>query len=126
MRLPPGESSRKLACPSQVRVPFAMPAAYRRRNVRPVSEPHHVVRRWAAPGIAAAALLASLGGLGGVSSLLLLAAIVAGAVRLIDVVGLAAEGRGERLAVVTAATGLTWLVAAGVTHVALLVVGLFA
>jgi len=85
-----------------------------------------VVRRWAAPGIAAAALLASLGGLGGVSSLLLLAAIVAGAVRLIDVVGLAAEGRGERLAVVTAVTGLTWLVAAGVTHVALLVVGLFA
>ncbi len=85
-----------------------------------------MARRFAAPGIAAAALLASIGGLGGLASLLLLAAIVAGAVRLVDAVGLAAEGRGERLAVVTTATGLVCLVAAGATHVVLLVVGLFA
>jgi hypothetical protein len=85
-----------------------------------------VVRRFAAPVIAAAALLASVGGLGGVASLLLLAAIVAGAVRLVDAVGLAAEGRGERLGVGMAAAGLVCLVGAGVTHVTLLVVGLFA
>ncbi len=84
------------------------------------------MRRFAAPGIAAATLLASLGGLGGLASLLLLAAIVAGAVRLIEVVGLAAEGRGERPAVVFAATGLVFLVAAGATHVVWLVAGLFA
>ena len=73
-----------------------------------------------------AALLASIGGLGGGASLLLLAAIVAGAVRLVDAVGLAAEGRGERLAVIMAAAGLVCLVAAGATHVMLLVVGLLA
>src|SRR5437868_1650687 len=119
MRFPPGLSILKVACPSQVRVPFGMPGAYPRRagrqlpcrNVRPVGEAHAVVWRLAAPGFSAAALLASLGGLGGLALLLLLAAIVAGAGRLIGVVGLAAEGRGDRFAVAMAATGLVCLVA---------------
>jgi len=85
-----------------------------------------VLRHWAAPAIAGVAILVSVGGLGGVGSLLLLAAIVAGSVRLIDAVGLAADGRADRLAVVISATGLVCLVAAGVTHVVLVVVGLFA
>ena len=71
-----------------------------------------------------AVLLASLGGLDDIAPFLLLAAIVAGAVRLIDVVGLAAEGRGKRVAVVMSAAGLVWLVAAGAAHVPLLVLGL--
>ena len=91
-----------------------------------MGEPHVVLWRWAAPGVAALALLASLGGLGGVASLLILAAIVAGAVALIDAVGLAAESRGERFTVVTAAAGLVCLVAAGATHVVWLAAGLFA
>lgn len=82
--------------------------------------------RWAALAVAGLAFLASLAGLGGVSSLLLLAAIVAGAVRLIEVVGLAAESRADRLSVVTAAAGLVCVVAAGATHVTWLVAGLFA
>lgn len=71
-------------------------------------------------------MLASLGGFGGVGSFLLLVAIVASAVRLIEVVGLAAEGRGDRFTVALGATGLVWLVAAGATHVVWLVAGLFA
>ena len=84
-----------------------------------------MARRLAAPGIVALALLCSFGGLGGVASLLLLAAIVAGAVRLVEVVGLVAEGRGDRLAVAAAAAGLVCLVGAGATHVLWLAAGLF-
>lgn len=91
-----------------------------------MGEAHAVAWRWGAPGIAAAALLASLGGLRGVASLLLLAAIVAAAVRLLDAVGLAAEGRGDRFVVASAVTGLVWLVAAGVSHVVWLAVGVLA
>jgi hypothetical protein len=71
-------------------------------------------------------LLASIGGFGGLASLLVLAAIVAGAVRLIEAVGLAAEGAGQTFAVATAAAGLVCLVAAGATHVVWLAAGLFA
>jgi hypothetical protein len=71
-------------------------------------------------------LFVSLGGARGAGSLLLLAAIVAGAVRLIEAVGLVAEGRGIRFAVVAPAAGLVCLVAAGATHVPLLLAGLVA
>jgi len=91
-----------------------------------VGEPQRVVRRLAAPGLTTAALLASIGGLGGLASLLVLAAIVAGSVRLIEAVGLAAEGRGEGFAVVTTAAGIVCLVAAGATHVVWLAAGVFA
>ena len=72
------------------------------------------------------ALLVSLGGARGSGSLLLLAAIVAGAARLVETVGLAAEGRGDRFAVAMSAAGLVCLVAAGAAHVPLLAFGLFA
>ena len=72
------------------------------------------------------ALLASFGGAGGLGSLVLLAAIVAGAVRLLETVGDAAEGRGDRFPVAMAGTGLVWLVAAGVTHLPLLLLGVLA
>ena len=91
-----------------------------------MGEPHAVMRRLAAPAIAAVALLAALGGLHGFGSLLLLVAIVAGSVRLVEVVGLAAEGRGDRFVVALSAAGLVCLVAASATHVVLLIVGLFA
>lgn len=82
--------------------------------------------RWAAASVAGVALLASLAGLDGVASVLLLAAIVAGAVRLIEVVGSAAEGRSDRIAVALSTAGVLFVVAAGATHVPLLVLGLFA
>jgi hypothetical protein len=55
---------------------------------------------------------------------MLLAAIVAGAVRLLETVGSAAEGRSDRFPVVTAAAGLAFLVAAGTAHIALIGLGL--
>jgi len=91
-----------------------------------VGEAHGVALRFGAPGLAAVALLVWLGGARGLGSFLLLAAIVAGAVRLIETVGLAAEGRGDRFAVVMCAAGLMCLVAAGAAHVPLLAVGLLA
>ncbi len=56
----------------------------------------------------------------------MLVAIVAGAVRLVEAVGLAAEGRSDRFPVVMSAGGVVWLVAAAATHVPMLVLGLFA
>jgi hypothetical protein len=91
-----------------------------------VGEAHAVALRLAAPGLAALVLLAWLGGAGGPASLVLLAAIVAGAVRLVAAVGEAAEGRSDRFPVVTAAAGLVLLVAAGVVHLPLLALGMFA
>jgi hypothetical protein len=84
-----------------------------------------VALRLAAPGLAATALLAFLAGTGGFASLLLLAAVVAGAARLLLAVGEAAEGRSDRFPVLTAAAGLCCLVAAGALHAPVLVVGLF-
>lgn len=72
------------------------------------------------------AVLAALGGAGGFTSLVVLAAIVAGSVRLLDAVGRAAEGRSDRFPVVMSAAGLAWLVAAAATRVPLLVLGLLA
>ena len=72
------------------------------------------------------AVLAALGGAGGFTSLVVLAAIVAGSVRLLDAVGRAVEGRSDRFPVVMSATGLAWLVAAGAAHVPLLALGLLA
>src|SRR4249919_3406968 len=131
MRLPPGLSIRKVACPSQVRVPLAMPAAYiwrpgrqlPRRNVRQVGEAHGVALRLAAPGLAALALVLWLGGAGGPYSVALLAAIVAGAARLLAAVGDAVDARTDRFPVVTAAAGLASLVAAGAAHMPLLALG---
>ena len=71
-------------------------------------------------------LLAALGGAGGFGSLVVLAAIVAGAVRLLEAVGQAAEGWSDRFPVVMSAAGLFWLVAAAATHVPMLVLGLLA
>jgi hypothetical protein len=85
-----------------------------------------VVRRFVAPGLGVVSLLAALGGAGGFASLVVLVAIVAGAVRLLDVVGLAAEGRSDRFPVVMSAAGLVWLVAAAAAHVPTLVLGLLA
>jgi hypothetical protein len=84
-----------------------------------------VALRWPAPVVAAAVLLASVAGLG-ISSVLLLVAIVAGGARLIETVGAAAEGRGDRLTVALSTAALVCLVAAGATHVVWLVAGLFA
>jgi hypothetical protein len=56
--------------------------------------------------------------------LVVLVAIVAGALRLIEAVGSAAEGYSDRFPVVMSAAGLVWLVAAGAAHAPLLVVGL--
>ena len=72
------------------------------------------------------AAIAALGGAGGFASFVVLAAIVAGAVRLLETVGQAAEGRSDRFPVAMASGGLAFLVAAGVTHIALLGLGLLA
>jgi hypothetical protein len=85
-----------------------------------------VALRLAAPGLSAVALLAWLVGAGGFASLVLLAAIVAGAARLLLAVGEAAEGRSDRFPVTTAAAGLICLVAACALHVPVLAAGLFA
>jgi hypothetical protein len=85
-----------------------------------------VARRLAAPALAAVALLAAVGGARGFASLVVLVAIVAAAVRLIEAVGFAAEGRSDRFPVVMSAAGLVWLVAAAAMHVPMLVLGLLA
>lgn len=72
------------------------------------------------------AAVAAVGGAGGFASVVVLAAIVAGAVRLLETVGQAAEGRSDRFPVAMAAAGLAFLVAAGVTDIALLGLGLLA
>ena len=70
------------------------------------SEVTGVGRRLVAPGLAGVAVLAALAGAGGPASLLLLAAIVAGAVRLLDAVGAAAEGRSDRFPVAMSAAAV--------------------
>ena len=85
-----------------------------------------MARRLAAPALAAVALLAAVGGARGFASLIVLVAIVAAAVRLIEAVGFAAEGRSDRFPVVMTAAGLFWLVAAAATHVPMLALGLLA
>jgi hypothetical protein len=72
------------------------------------------------------AVIAAFGGASGFASLVLLAAIIAGAVRLLETVGSAAEGRTDRFPVVVAAAGLAFLVAAGAARVPLLGLGLLA
>jgi hypothetical protein len=71
-------------------------------------------------------LVSWLSGAGGLASLVLLAAIVACAARLIAAIGDAAEGRSDRFPVVTSAAGLACLVAAGAAHVSLLAAGVLA
>jgi hypothetical protein len=65
-------------------------------------------------------VLAALVGAGGLVSVLLLAAIVAGAMRLLDAVGTAAVGRSDRFPVVTSAAVVVCLVVASATHLPLL------
>jgi hypothetical protein len=103
-----------------------MAGAYLRRNVRPLGEAQAVARRLVAPGLALVAAIAALGGVSGFASVVVLAAIVAGAVRLLEAVGQAAEGRSDRFPVAMASGGLAFLVAAGVTHIPLLGLGLLA
>src|SRR5579884_735998 len=131
MRFPPGLSSRKLACPSQVRV-LAMPvslaererlprrpagpaAAVGRRNVRREGEAESVRLRLAAPALGAIGLLVSLAGAGGAASLLLLAAIAAASAHLLERVGEVAEEGDGRLPAVVSGLSLALLVAAGAT-----------
>ena len=57
---------------------------------------------------------------------MLLLAIVAASVGLLEAVGLAAQGRSDRFPVAVSVAGLSCLVVAGATHVPLLVVGLLA
>ena len=85
-----------------------------------------MVSRLVAPGLVIAALVASLGGADGLSRLVLLAAIVAGGVRLLDAVGSAAEGRSDRFAAALSTSGLVLLVAAAALHAPLLALGLVA
>jgi len=91
-----------------------------------VGEPQGVALRLAAPGLAGLALVLWLAGADGLFLLVLLAAIVVAAARLILAVGDAAEGHGDRRPVVTIGAGLASLVAAGVADTPLLVVGLLA
>jgi len=58
--------------------------------------------------------------------MLLLAAIVAASVRLLDAVGTAAVGRSDRLPVVTSAAAVVCLVVASATHLPLLALGAIA
>jgi hypothetical protein len=72
------------------------------------------------------ALLAALGGAGGLAAFVVLLAIVAGAVGLVEAVGRTAEGASDRFPVVMSAAGLAWLLTAAATHVPMLVLGLLA
>jgi hypothetical protein len=83
-----------------------------------------VALRLAAPGLAALALVLWLAGAGGPYSLVLLAAILAGAARLLAAVGDVVDARTDRFPVVMATAGLACLVAAGAAHVPLLALGL--
>jgi hypothetical protein len=85
-----------------------------------------VARRFAAPGLAFAALIVALAGGRGLALLVLLVAIGAGSVRLLDAVGAAAVGRCDRFPVVMSVVGLVFLVAAGVTRMPILGLGLLA
>ena len=58
--------------------------------------------------------------------MLLLAAIVAASVRLLDAVGTAAVGRSDRFPVVTSAAAVVCLVVASATHLPLLALGAIA
>jgi hypothetical protein len=69
------------------------------------------------------ALVLWLGGAGGPYSVALLAAIVAGAARLLAAVGDVVDARADRVPVVMAAAGVASLVAAGAAHVPLLALG---
>jgi hypothetical protein len=71
-----------------------------------------VARRFAAPLLAVVAVLATIAGAGGLASLVLLAAIVATGVRLLDAVGRAAVERSDRTPVALSAAALVLLVAA--------------
>ena len=71
-------------------------------------------------------MVAALAGAGGLASILLLAAIVASAVRLLDTVGAAAVGRSDRFPVVTSAAAVGCLVVASATHLPLLALGAIA
>jgi len=85
-----------------------------------------VGRRLAAPGLAGVAVVAALAGAGGLASILLLAAIVAASVRLLDAVGTAAVGRSDRFPVITSAAAVVCLVVASATHLPMLALGAIA
>jgi hypothetical protein len=85
-----------------------------------------VGRRLAAPGLAGVAVVAALAGAGGLASILLLAAIVAASVRLLDAVGTAAVGRSDRFPVVTSVAAVVCLVVASATHLPMLALGAIA
>jgi hypothetical protein len=103
-----------------------MPGAYLCRNVLPLGEPDGVLRRLIAPVLAGVAVLAALVGAHGFASLVLLAVIAACAWGLLEAVGAAVDGRGDRLSVVTAAAGLVLVILASAAHVPLIALGLLA
>jgi hypothetical protein len=103
-----------------------MAGAYLCRNVLPLGEPNRVLRRLIAPALAAVAVLAALAGAHGFSTLVLLVALAACAWALLEAVGAAVDGHGDRWAVVTAAVGLVLVILAAAAHVPLLALGLLA
>jgi hypothetical protein len=103
-----------------------MAGAYLCRNVLPLGEPDGVLRRLIAPVLAAIAVLAALAGAHGFSTLVLLAVIAVCAWGLLEAVGAAVDGRGERLSVAAATAGLVIVVLAAAAHVPLLALGLLA
>jgi hypothetical protein len=85
-----------------------------------------VLRRLVAPALAALAVLVALAGAHGFAALVLLATIAACAWALLEAVGAAVDGRGDRLSVATAAVGLVIVILAAAAHVPLLALGLLA
>ena len=76
--------------------------------------------RLAAPGLAVVAVLATLGGVDGLATIVLLAAIVATAVRLLEAVGRVAVERSDRSPVVLSAAALVLLLVGSAARVPLL------
>ena len=76
--------------------------------------------------LAAVAVLAGLAGAQGLAGIVLLAVIAACAWGLLEAVGLAVDGLGDRLAVATATAGLLIVVLAAAAHLPLLALGLLA
>lgn len=71
-------------------------------------------------------MLAALAGAQGFSTLVLLVALAACAWGLLEAVGAAVDGHGDRWAVATAAVGLVLVILAAAAHVPLLALGLLA
>jgi hypothetical protein len=94
----------------------------RRRTVRRDREPDDV-RRYAACGLAVAAAFFGLVGLGGITHLALLGAVLATALKLLDTVSDRIAGRVTAGSVVLAVVALAVVIAAAALHAPLLALG---